>query len=393
MLFTRSSVLTGAEQLRAEGFARLRGRRVGLLTNPTGVTADLLSLVDQLATAEGVELVALFGPEHGLTAGAQAGDEIGEAIHPRFGIPVYSLYGERLAPTEESLAGLDLLVVDIQDIGVRFYTYAATVAMTLEVCGRTGTPVLILDRPNPIGGEIIEGPIVEKAQHSFVGHLPIPIRHGMTLGELMRFANDREGYGATLEVVPVQGWRRAIWYDETGLPWVIPSPNLPTFACAVVYPGTCLFEGTSLSEGRGTTLPFELLGAPWLDADRLAADLNALDLPGIRWRPAAFTPWHGRIHVGVPCFGVQPHPTDHAIFRPVTSALHLIATARAQVPASFYWREPWAEGSQRPIDLLSGTTRVREAFDAGVPVAEIVAGWEGDLARFRAERRPYLLYD
>jgi uncharacterized protein YbbC (DUF1343 family) len=376
-----------------EGFARLRGRRVGLLTNPTGVTADLVSLVDQLAAAEGVELVALFGPEHGLTAGAQAGAEVGEAIHPRLGIPIHSLYGERQAPAEASLAGLDLLLVDLQDVGVRFYTYAATVALTLEVCGRTGTPVLLLDRPNPIGGEIVEGPLVEPAQRSFVGHLPIPIRHGMTLGELMRFANDREGYGATLEVLPLRGWRRGMWYDETGLPWVIPSPNLPAFATAVVYPGTCLFEGTSLTEGRGTTLPFELIGAPWLDADRLAADLNALALPGLRWRPAAFTPVYGRIHVGVPCFGVQPHPADRATFRPVTAALHLIATARAQVPAEFSWRPPWGNGTRLPIDLLSGTSRVREAFDAGVPVAEIVASWDADLARFREERHSYLLYD
>jgi uncharacterized protein YbbC (DUF1343 family) len=393
MLYSQPSVLTGAEQLRAEGFARLRGKCVGLLTNPTGVTADLVSLVDQLAAAEGVELVALFGPEHGLTAGAQAGDEVGEAVHPRFGIPIYSLYGERQAPTEESLAGLDLLLVDIQDLGVRFYTYAATVALTLEVCGRTGTPVLLLDRPNPIGGEIIEGPIVEQEQRSFVGHLPIPIRHGMTLGELMRFANEREGYGATLEVLALRGWRRGMWYDETGLPWVIPSPNLPAFTTAVVYPGTCLFEGTSLSEGRGTTLPFELIGAPWLDADRLAADLSALALPGVRWRPAAFTPWHGRVHVGVPCFGVQPHPSDRAAFRPVTAALHLIAAARDQVPAEFSWRAPWGNGTRLPIDLLSGTSRLREAFDAGVPVAEIVAGWQDDLHRFREARRPYLLYD
>ncbi|MFN8516798.1 MAG: DUF1343 domain-containing protein [Chloroflexia bacterium] len=249
----RHSVLTGAEQLRAEGFARLRGRRVGLLTNPAGVTSDLTSLVELFATAEGVELVALFGPEHGLAASAEAGAEIGEATHPRYGTPIHSLYGARQAPTEESLRGLDLLVIDLPDIGVRFFTYNATVALTLEVCARVGLPVLILDRPNPIGGLVVEGPMLNPAQSSFVGMLPIPIRHGLTLGELARLANDTQGYGADLAVLPVQGWRRDMLYPATGLPWVTPSPNIPTLATAIVYPGTCLFEGTMLTEGRGTT--------------------------------------------------------------------------------------------------------------------------------------------
>lgn len=386
------TILTGAEQLRAEQFARLRGKRVGLLTNPTGVTADLVSLVDHLATAEGVILAALFGPEHGLMAGAAAGEEVGEATHPRLGIPIHSLYGSRQAPTPESLAGLDLLVIDLQDIGARFFTYLATVALTLEVCGQTGTPVLLLDRPNPLGGEIIEGPLVEPGLRSFVGQLPIPIRHGLTLGELAHFANAREGYGATLEVLPVRGWRRTMRHAATGLPWVPPSPNVPTINTAIVYPGTCLIEGPNLSEGRGTTLPFELIGAPWLDADRLAADLNAMELPGLRWRPAAFTPYAGRDHVGIPCFGVQLHPHDPDALRPVTAALHLMTVARAQNPTAFGWREPWAVGSARPIDLLSGTRSLREAIDAATPVAEIVASWEGGLAQFRDDRRPYLLY-
>jgi uncharacterized protein YbbC (DUF1343 family) len=263
----------------------------------------------------------------------------------------------------------------------------------LEVCARVGVPVLVLDRPNPLGGLVVEGPLLDPAQRSFVGILPIPIRHGLTLGELARLANDTQGYGADLTVLPVQGWRRAMLYPATGLPWVPPSPNIPTLATAIVYPGTCLFEGTMLSEGRGTTLPFELIGAPWLDADRLAAELNALELPGIRWRPAAFTPWHGRIHVGAVCRGVQLHPTDPVAFRPVTAALHLIAAARRLAPERHGWREPWAAGSQLPIDLLSGSTALREAIDADVPVAAIVASWEGELARFREERRRWLLYE
>lgn len=389
---SRPVVLTGADHLRAEGFARLRGRRVGLLTNSTGVTSDLTSLVELLAAAPGVELAALFGPEHGLAAGAAAGEEVGAAVHPRHGVPIHSLYGARQAPTPAQLAGLDLLLIDMQDVGARFFTYGSTVALALEVCGQVGLPALVLDRPNPIGGTVVEGPLLEAAQRSFVGLLPVPIRHGLTLGELARLANDAGGYGADLDVLPVQGWRRDMLYAATGLPWVPPSPNVPTVATAVVYPGTCLFEGVSLSEGRGTTLPFELIGAPWLDADELAAALNALELPGVRWRPAAFTPWHGRIHVGVPCAGVQLHVTDRAACRPVTAALQLLATARRLAPAEFGWRPPWGDGDRLPIDLLAGTDAPRRAIDAGVPVAEIVAAWEDGLRRFREERRRYLLY-
>ena len=284
-------------------------------------------------------------------------------------------------------------MIDLQDVGARFYTYASTVSLTLEACGAAGLPVLLLDRPNPLGGVVVEGPILEPACRSFVGLHPIPIRHGLTLGELARFCNGEAGYGAELEVLPLAGWRRDAWYDATGLPWVPPSPNLPTFAAAIVYPGTCLLEGTTLSEGRGTTLPFELVGAPWLDPHALAVELNALALPGVRWRPAAFTPWHGRAHVGVPCGGVQLHPTDRAAFRPVAAAVHLLATARRLAPEEFGWRPPWAEGALRPIDLLAGTPRLRETLDAGAPPAEIVASWAPGLARFAATRRPYLLYE
>jgi uncharacterized protein YbbC (DUF1343 family) len=389
---TRTPVLTGAEQLRLEGFARLRGRRVGLLTNPTGVTVDLVPLVDRLAAAPGVTLAALFGPEHGLLASAAEGEDVGGGRHPRLGIPIHSLYGARRAPSETSLAGLDLLIVDIQDAGVRFFTYTSTVALVLEVCGRIGLPVLLLDRPNPLGGTIVEGPLVEPGLRSFVGHLPVPIRYGLTIGELACFANATEGYGATLEVLPLRGWRRAMRYADTGLPWVLPSPNLPTLATVNVYPGTCLFEGPTVSEGRGTTLPFEVIGAPWLDGERLATGLNALELPGLRWRPVAFTPRHGRIHVDTACFGVQLHPTDLDTLRPVTAALHLLAAIRAQDPTAFGWRAPWGDGPQRPIDLLAGTGAVREAIDTGASPAELLSGWDEELARFQAATAPYRLY-
>ena len=389
-------MLTGAERLRDEGFERLRGRRVGLLTNATGVTADLTPLPDLLAAAPGVELAALFAPEHGLAGGALAGEQVATTVHPRLGVPVYSLYGEQRAPTADQLAGLDLLLIDLQDVGARFFTYASTVSLMLEACGRGGPPVLLLDRPNPINGVAIEGPLLEPACRSFVGWEPVPIRHGLTLGELARYANEVRGYGAGLTVLPLLGWRRADRYDATGLPWVPPSPNIPTVATATVYPGTCLLEGTTLSEGRGTTLPFELLGAPWLDADRLAAALNALALPGARWRPAAFTPWQGpgsRVHAGVPCGGVQLHVTDRDAFRPVEAALHFLATARRLAPDDFAWRAPAEPGGPHFFDLLAGTPRLRAALDDGVPVPEIVASWQDDLAGFTDRRRPYLLYD
>lgn len=386
-------VLTGAEQLRAEGFARLRGRRVGLLTNPTGVTADLTHLADHLAAAPEVRLDALFAPEHGLAAAALAGDEVASAVHPRFGVPVHSLYGERRAPAPGALAGLDLLLIDLQDVGARFFTYASTVALVLEACGRRGLPVLLLDRPNPLGGAVMEGPLLEDDCRSFVGMAPVPIRHGLTLGELAHLLNDGGGYGADLDIVPLQGWRRDRWFDQTGLPWVLPSPNVPTLATATVYPGTCLLEGTNLAEGRGTALPFELLGAPWLDPDDLAAALNAHDLPGVRWRPAGFIPWHGRVHVGIPCGGVQLHVTDRDACRPVTAGLHLLAAARRLAPAEFAWRPPTAEGGRYFIDLLAGTQALRAALDAGEVVPDIVASWQPALDRFAATRRPYLLYD
>ncbi|HET8628563.1 MAG TPA: DUF1343 domain-containing protein [Thermomicrobiales bacterium] len=387
------AVLAGAERLRREGFARLRGRRVGLLTNPTGVTADLTPTADLLAAAPGVELVALFAPEHGLAAGAAAGAAVASAVHPRLGVPVHSLYGERRAPAPEHLAALDLLTIDLQDVGARFFTYASTVALALEACARRGTPVLLLDRPNPIGGLTLEGPVLDPACRSFVGLLPVPIRHGLTLGELARYANATLGYGATLEVLPLAGWRREHWHDRTGLPWVLPSPNMPTLDTATVYPGTCLLEGTNLSEGRGTTRPFELVGAPWLDGEALTAMLNALALPGVRWRAAAFTPGHGRIHAGAPCGGVQLHVTDRAAFRPVAAALHLLAAVRRLAPDDFAWRPPAAPDGRPFFDLLAGAPAVRAALDTGVPVAEIVASWQPDLARFADERRAYLLYE
>jgi len=382
-------VKTGLDVLLAEKLHLLRGRRVGLVTNPTGVTSDLQSTVDVLHRAAGVHLAALFGPEHGFSASAPDGVAVASERDRRTGLPVHSLYGPTKKPTPEMLAGLDVLVFDLQDCGARFYTYTWTLLYCLEAAAENGLPLLVLDRPNPIGGEAVEGPVLDRRFASFVGDWPIPIRHGMTLGELATLFN--RSIGADLTVVRMQGWRRAMWFDETGLPWVLPSPNLPTLEAATVYPGTCLVEGTNLSEGRGTGRPFEFVGAPWIDGDDWALALNALRLPGVRFRPVTFAPTTSK-HNGSTCGGVQVHVLDRQVFRPVETGVHLLATIKRLYPDDFRWLPTSWEGRPPHIDLLAGTDRLRQALDAGVPVPDIVAEWQPGLAAFLPEREAALLY-
>ena len=401
-------VKTGLDVLLAEKLHLLRGRRVGLVTNPTGVTSDLESTVDVLHRAPGVQLAALFGPEHGFRASAPDGVAVASGRDRRTGLPVHSLYGPTKKPTPEMLAGLDVLVFDLQDCGARFYTYTWTLRYCLEAAAENRLPLLVLDRPNPIGGEAVEGPVLDRRFASFVGDWPIPIRHGLTLGELATLFN--RTIGADLTVVRMQGWQRAMWFDDTGLPWVLPSPNLPTLEAATVYPGTCLVEGTNLSEGRGTSRPFEFVGAPWIDgASDLALALNTLRLPGVRFRPVAFAPTTSK-HSGSTCGGVQVHVLDRQAFRPVETGVYLLATIQRLYPGDFRWllsswegRPPEApscltsrngghDGASPHIDLLAGTDRLRQAIDAGVPVADIVAEWQPGLAAFCQERAGVLLY-
>jgi len=382
-------VKTGLDVLLAEKLHLLRGRRVGLVTNPTGVTSDLQSTVDVLHRAAGVHLAALFGPEHGFSASAPDGVAVASERDRRTGLPVHSLYGPTKKPTPEMLAGLDVLVFDLQDCGARFYTYTWTLLYCLEAAAENGLPLLVLDRPNPIGGEAVEGPVLDRRFASFVGDWPIPIRHGLTLGELATLFN--RSIGADLSVVHMQGWRRAMWFDETGLPWVLPSPNLPTLEAAMVYPGTCLVEGTNLSEGRGTSRPFEFVGAPWIDGDDLALAMNALRLPGVRFRPVTFAPTTSK-HSGSTCGGVQVHVLDRQALRPVETGVHLLATIKRLYPGDFRWLPTSWEGQPPHVDLLAGTDRLRQALDAGVPVADIIAEWQPGLAAFLPEREAALLY-
>jgi uncharacterized protein YbbC (DUF1343 family) len=373
---------------------RLRGTRVGIVCNHASVDRGFAHVIDRLAAADGVALGAIFGPQHGFRSDVQ--DNMIETPHrddPGRRVPVYSLYSETREPTADMLRGLDVLVIDLQDIGARIYTYIYTMANCLRACGRHGVPVIVCDRPNPINGVDVEGAALVPGYESFVGQFPIPMRHGMTIGELATLFNAHFRLGAQLEVVEMQGWRREMFADETGLPWVMPSPNMPTLETAVVYPGTVLFEGTLLSEGRGTTRPFELLGAPGVEAERFAHDMNALGLPGVFFRPAVFEPTFQK-HAKQACGGCQIHVTDRRAFKPVRTGAALIAAFHRAVPDQPLWRQPPYEYEKEklPIEILAGSSRFREQIEAGESAARIAESWRADEDAFRTLRAPFLLY-
>jgi len=388
-----SRVRSGLEQLLARP-GGLRGLRLGLIANPTAATADLVHAALALRASKTLRLRALFGPEHGIWADAQDLEEVEDGRDPRTGLPIFSLYGRTRVPTPEMLEGLDALVFDVQDVGSRYYTFIYTMLHALEACAWYGRTLVVLDRPNPLGGLNLEGNILDPEYRSFVGLHPLPVRHGMTVGELALLFREERGLDADVRVVPMKGWRREMAFEDTGLPWVLPSPNMPTVDTAFVYPGGCLVEGTNLSEGRGTTRPFEMVGAPWLDPWRLARDLTRERIPGVRFRPLYFRPTFQK-HAGRLCGGVQVHVTNRRRFPAYLAYLLLIHHARRQSPAQFAWRDPPYEYEyiQRPIDILCGTDRIRRAIDAGVSPRRLVPSWKADLSRFRRRRAPYLLYD
>jgi len=393
MFAARSHTVTlGSETLVAS--SRLKGARVGVVCNHASVGHGLVHIVDQLVASDGVDLAAIFGPQHGFRSDVQ--DNMVETPHandPLKRVPIYSLYSDTREPTAEMLQGLDALVIDLQDIGARIYTYIYTMANCLRACARHGVPVLVCDRPNPIGGVAIEGAALTPGYESFVGQFPIPMRHGMTIGELARFFNDRFALGATLDVIQMQGWRREMLADDTDLPWVMPSPNMPTLDTAIVYPGTVLFEGTLLSEGRGTTRPFELVGAPGVQAESFAKAMNALDLPGVVFRPAVFEPTFQK-HARSTCGGCQIHVTDRTAFRPVVTGVALIVMFRQHMPGQDLWRQPPYEYEKEklPFDILSGSSRLREQIEAGIPAERLAEGWREDETAFAEAREPFLLY-
>ncbi|MET9503154.1 DUF1343 domain-containing protein [Streptomyces sp. NPDC006622] len=377
---------TGFERLRATGYAQLDGRRTGIVTNPTGVTRDVRHVVDVMHADDRVDLVAVFGPEHGFRGTAQAGGSEGRYDDPATGLPVYDTYlrtGQRLADVFTA-SGVDTVVFDVQDVGARFYTYIWTLYDCMEAARLAGKRFVVLDRPNPVTGRAALGTVLHREFATFVGREPIAQAHGMTVAELARLFNGEFlAAPVELETVLMSGWRRTDWYDASGLPWVPASPNMPTPDTALVYAGTCLLEGTNLSEGRGTTRPFELLGAEGIDG-RWAAAVNGLGLTGVHFREAYFAPTFSKFQ-GRTVGGVQIHVHDRDAFDPVRTGIALLVTAK-RVWSGFAWRaDQW-------IDRLTGSTWVRTAIDKGADVDEVVAGWQEELAAFRRVRREYLLY-
>jgi uncharacterized protein YbbC (DUF1343 family) len=374
--------------------SRLRGLRVGIVCNPASVGRGFAHIADRLAAADGITLGAIFGPQHGFRSDVQ--DNMIETPHRDDAmrrVPIYSLYSETREPTAEMLSGLDVLVIDLQDIGARIYTYIYTMANCLRAAARHHVPVIVCDRPNPIGGSAVEGETLRPGFESFVGQFPIPMRHGMTIGELAGLFNEAFGIGAQVEIAPMQGWRREMYADDTAVPWVMPSPNMPTVDSAIVFPGTVLFEGTMLSEGRGTTRPFELVGAPWIDGERFAAGMNALELPGVFFRPAGFEPTFQK-HAKQGCGGCQIHVTDRSAFKPVLTGAALLSMFYRLDPQRFAWRQPpyEYEHEKLPIDILAGSEQLRLQVERGAPVNEIAASWRAGEDAFERIRRPFLLY-
>ena len=391
---TAADVVTlGIDRLLTADRRLVQGRRVGLVCNPASINPGFRHSADLLFDDPDVTLAAIFGPQHGFRADLQ--DNMIETPHARDSrrdVPIFSLYSEVREPSAEMLKGLDAIVIDLQDVGTRVYTYIYTMANCMRAAARHGVRVVVCDRPNPVNGTGIEGHLLDPAYESFVGQFPIPLRHGMTIGELARLFNAVFGLNAELDVVPMDGWRRSMFFDETRLPWVIPSPNLPTLDSAVVYPGAVLFEGTQLSEGRGTTRPFELIGAPWIDGERYAEAMNARALPGIHFRPVFFEPTFQK-HARQSCGGCQLHVTDRNAFLPVRTTVEMLDEFRRQDPAKFAWRQPpyEYEHEKMPIDILYGSPTLREAVDAG-SIAPLFASSARDEEAFRKTRQPFLLY-
>jgi uncharacterized protein YbbC (DUF1343 family) len=385
-------VTLGIERLLASD--RLDGLCVGIVCNPSSVDGQLRLSADRIAAHPRARLAAIFGPQHGFRSDVQENMiESGHARDEIRRVPIYSLYSETREPTAEMMRGLDVLVIDLQDVGTRIYTYIYTMANCLVAARKHGVKVIVCDRPNPIGGVGVEGPMLVHGFESFVGLYPIPMRHGMTIGELARLFNDEFGIGADLEVAQMQDWRREMYFDDTRVPWVFTSPNIPTLDTCIVYPGTVLFEGTNVSEARGTTRPFELVGAPWVIAERFAEGMNRLGLPGAFFRPAVFEPTFHK-HAKTSCGGCQIHVLDRASFRPVETGVALIAAFRESDPKQFAWRDPPYEYEHTllPIDILAGSAEMREQIEAGVPAREIAESWTPSVAAFETLRQRFLLY-
>jgi len=390
------NTLSGLDGLAASDFQLLQGKRVGVITNQTGVDRHGRHIADILHQTERVDLKALFGPEHGIRGQMEGGAEIDTGVDAKTGVPIYSLYGKTRKPTPDMLKNLDVLVFDIQDIGTRFYTYISTMSLAMEAAAENGIPFVVLDRPNPIGGIIVEGPVLHTEHTSFVGIHPIPLRHGMTVGELAQLFNEEgfltNGIRAELIVVPIKNWRRDMFFRQTGLPWIKPSPNMPSITAAVVYPGMGLIEATNISEGRGTKHPFEIVGAPWINSAELAEALHTFQQSDIDFDTTSFVPVDvpgaamNPKHEGQLCYGLLLRPTKPSEFQSVEFGIHFLATVRKLYPEHFEIRE-------NGMNRLAGTANVYNALIKGTEPDSIIAAWQPELADFLKVRERYLLYE
>ena len=382
--------IIGLERLLDSQLETLSGKRVGLVSHPAAVLPDYVHGLDALR-ARGVNITALFGAEHGFFGESAAGVQISNQIDQRTGLPVFSLYGDAYLPSAEALSLVDVMLFDMQDVGARFYTYISTLWHVMIASAEHGKRLVVCDRPNPLGGLEVEGPLVAPEYYSFVGITSLPNRYGMTMGELARLFKDLTQADIDLEVIRMEGWTRGMWFDETGQAWVAPSTNMPTLATATVYPGMCLFESTNLSEGRGTTVPFETIGAPWLDAHALAKSLNNLDLPGVRFRPSFFTP-ASNLFAGEMCQGVQVHVTDRDVFRPVRTAVKVLQACEQANPDKFMFMPPRQAGQPAALEKLSGTDQVRRFISGELSEEDMFEQWSLAEQEFAKMREPYLLY-
>jgi uncharacterized protein YbbC (DUF1343 family) len=393
-LLERRTIKLGLEKGLQEKNSSLKGLRLGLICNQASVNHQFQHAADLFFVHPNINLVALFGPQHGIRGDVQ--DNMVETSHTNdrlTGLPVYSLYSETREPTQEMVSGLDALVFDLQDVGCRVYTFIYTMVNAMRACAKYGKKMFILDRPNPIGGVEVEGSILEKGQESFVGMYPIPMRHGLTCGELALFFNEEFGIHCELEIITMDDWSRENYYDETDAPWVMPSPNMPTVDTAVVFPATVYFEGTQVSEGRGTTRPFEIVGAPYVNSSEYADALNLLELPGVTFRAIEFLPTFQK-HVQVLCGGVFVHVTERRSFQPVITGVAMVKKLFELYPNDFKWKNPPYEYvyDRNPFDVISGTSNLRNGFEQGISLNEIKQSWQADILEFYKKREKYLLY-
>ena len=392
--FLAAQVKTGADLLFERHFGLIEGKRLGLVTNHSAVLSNGKHLADTLFENPKAKLVVLFGPEHGIRGQAPAGKSVRDSVDTKTGIPVYSLYGRINKPTPEMLKNVDVLIFDIQGIGARFYTYESTLSLAMEAAAENRIPFIVLDRPNPVTGTRFDGFVLVDSLRSFVGMHRIPVSHGMTMGELATMINQegwlKNGVRANLDVVRMEGWKRDMWYDETQLTWIGPSPNMQSLQTAIVYPGSCLFEGTNFSEGRGTEKPFEYIGSPFVNGKQWADELNLLRLPGVTFEPIVFVPQEiqnvvaNPKHKGIRCEGVFLNVVDRKVFEPVKSAVYMLSAAKKLFP-QFQWRNS-------SVDRLAGTSKLRSSIDAGITPENIVESWKEERAVFGGVRLKYLLY-